>query len=187
MKKRTLNIVLISLIAVCCACNKITENIEQDVIVYDTVKFEIPILSSTTNTVTTSEIPSTLDLEKQLNNNLNNFSIGNIKSTKVSRLSLILEPLVKDSIDARNNFGNLEIVRFRIATNGSFGNLADTIISSTGRIGSLTLTPNNIPDSLMSFLSGASKNYSVLVKAKVATTAVMKVKAAATYTITLSK
>lgn len=187
MKNRTLNIALFSLVAVCTSCNKVTESIQQDVIVYDTVKFDIPILSSITSTTTTAEIPSGINLQKELDKSTNNFGINNITAVKIKSLNLTLQPIVKDSIDVKNNFGNLEIVRFRIANNGAFGNLAGTNISSSSLSRALNLTVNNIPDSLKSFLTGTVKNYSVMVKAKVATTAVMKVTAAATYTITLSK
>lgn|GEM_PF-1306773 len=187
MKNRTLNIALLSLIITFTSCNKITESIQQDIIIKDTVYFDIPVLSSTSTLTTIPEISSKLNLENEIRNSINNFTISNVKATKITSLNLALGLIGKDSIDAKNHFGNLETLRFRIAANGNFGNLASTTISSSVINGAIALTPSIAPDSLMSFLTNPSKTYNVIVKAKAITTTTMKVRAAATYTITLSK
>lgn len=185
MKNRILNIALLSLIVVCISCNKITESIQQDIIVNDTVEFDIPVLSSTTTLTTISKIKSNLKLEDQLSNSINNFTAADIKYTKITSLNLDLDYV--DSIPSLNNLGNLETIRFRIAGNSSINNLANASIPSSSKSASLSLTPTIIPDTLKSFLINPEMTYEIIIKAKTVTTLPMKVKASATYTITVSK
>lgn len=194
MKNRLLNIVLLSLIIAFTSCNKITESIQQDLIINDTVYFEIPALSTITTETTIPDISSKINLENEIENNINRFAISDVKTTKLTSLNLTLAKIIVDEenkkdtiIDNDNNFGNLETLRFRIASNGNFRNLATTTISSGGTSGFLTLTPTIAPDSLKPFLINPSKTYNIIVKAKKITTTPMKVQAAARYTITLSK
>lgn len=167
-----------------------SENIQQDVIVNDTTSFEIPVLSNINSPATIAGIPSNLNLEEQLGNTPNNFTIDNITAVKINSLTLLLDPIkndLKDSIDVKNNFGNLETVRFRIAAGGNISNLANASISSSSISSSMSLTLDIIPDTLKSFIIQPSRTYNIIVKAKTATTTPMKVKAKANYTITLSK
>lgn len=187
MKNRTLNIALLSLIIACSSCNKITESIQQDIIVNDTVEFNIPTLNSITNLTTISGIPSKLNLEEQIKNNMNNFTVDNVKSVKLTTLNMALGLIAKDSIDINNNFGNLETIRFRISNNSKTNNIANTSIASGSKNGFISLTPTVIPDTLKSFLVNPVKTYEVIVKAKTVTSNAMRVRAAASYTVTLSR
>jgi hypothetical protein len=187
MRNRTLNIALLSLIVTFASCNKITESVQQDIIVNDTVYFDIPALTSTTTLTTISGISSNLNLESEIKNSVNDFTLSSVKATKITSLNLALGLIGNDSIDVSNNFGNLETLRFRISANDRFANLSNTTITSSAKSGSMALTPTIAPDSLISFLINPSKTYNVIVKAKTITTTTMKVRAAATYTITVSK
>ena len=162
MKNTTLNIVLFSIVITCISCSKISENIQQDIVVNDTVYFDIPVLNSITSTTPISGIPFTLNLEEEVKSGLNKYTIDQIKSTKLRSMDMSLafigkDTLGKDSIDTKNNFGNLESVKFRIYTNGSFANLANTTITSSGTIGALALTPIIVPDSLRTSLINPTK------------------------------
>ncbi|MNE34381.1 hypothetical protein D3C80_1281010 [compost metagenome] len=192
MKNTALNIVLFSIVITCISCSKISENIQQDIVVNDTVFFNIPVLNSITSTTPISGIPFTLNLEEEVKSGLNKYTIDQIRSTKLRSMNLSLafigkDTSGKDSIDTKNNFGNLESVKFRISANGSFANLANTTITSSGTVGALALTPVIVPDSLRTFLTNPAKTYEVLVKAKTVTTLPMRVRATSTYTITLAK
>lgn len=189
MKSKTFYISLFSILLVYSSCSKLSENIEQDIVINDTVYFEIPILSSTTTTVAIPAVKPTLNLEEQLKNNLNNFTMANIKATKMTRLNMALGLVGPnlDSIDVNNNFGNLETVKFAFSPDEKTANLANLTIVSTAKSGALTLTPIISPDSLRPYLTDQSTNYYIRVKAKTVTTTVMKVQAAASYTITLAK
>lgn len=185
MKNILLNIVLLSLITACIACNKISEDIQQDIIVTDTFDFEIPAIDTNTKVATIPQIQSALNFENELSKNMNKFTVANIKVTKLKSLNLGL--LTADGkMDTVNNFGNLETIRFRIAANGSIKEIANTSISSSGLIGTVALTPSISPDSLQSFLL-SSKTYNVIIRIKKATTAKMRVRAFAKYTITLAR
>lgn len=192
MKNTALNIVLFSIVITCISCSKISENIQQDIVVNDTVFFDIPVLNSITSTTPISGIPFTLNLEEEVKSGLNKYTIDQIKSTKLRSMDMSLafigkDTSGKDSIDTKNNFGNLESVKFRIFANGSFANLANTTITSSGTVGALALTPVIVPDSLRTFLTNPTKTYEVLIKSKTVTTLPMRVRATSTYTITLAK
>ncbi|MNK02949.1 hypothetical protein D3C87_207800 [compost metagenome] len=190
MKSKIIYIALLSFVIVYTSCSKITEDIQEDIFIKDTVSFEIPVLADLTSSPVITEIKSTLNLEEQIKKSANNFTIENIKATKITGLNLILAPMIisptKDSIDAGNNFGNLETLKFRISSGGNTGNVADVTIPQTSIISRLSLTPGILPEELKPFLTNAPK-YNVIVKAKKITTTTMKVTVAATYTITLSK
>ncbi|SDJ55825.1 hypothetical protein SAMN04487898_103251 [Pedobacter sp. ok626] len=192
MKSKIIYIVLLSFVIVYTSCSKITEDIQEDIFIKDTVSFEIPVLTDLTSSPAITEIKSTLNLEEQVKKSANNFTIENIKTTKITSLNLILAPIIlnptKDSlgIDPNNNFGNLETLKFGISAGGNTGNIANVIIPQTSKTSNLSLTPSILPEELKPFLIN-SPNYNVIVKAKKITTTPMKVAIAATYTITLSK
>ncbi len=192
MKNTTLNIALFSIVIACVSCNKISEDIQQDIVVNDTVEFTIPALSNITSNTPISGLPFKINLEDEVKSGLNKYTIDQIKSTKLRSMNMFLafvgkDSLGKDSIDTKNNFGNLEFIRTRIAANGSFSNLANTTIASSGTVSTLTLTPVVVPDSLRTFLTNPAKTYEVIVKAKKITTIPMRVRAITTYSITLAK
>ncbi|MEQ7799505.1 hypothetical protein ABDJ41_06795 [Pedobacter sp. ASV1-7] len=192
MKNTAINILLFSIVTTCISCSKISENIEQDIIVNDTAFFDIPVINSITTTTPISGIPFTLNLEEEVKSGLNKYTIDQIKSTKLRSMNLSLafigkDTSGKDSLDTKNNFGNLESVKFRIAANSSLANLANTTITSSGTIGALALTPVIVPDSLRTFITNPTKTYHVIIKAKAITTLPMRVRATSTYTITLAK
>ncbi len=186
MKNRLLNIALLYLIIAFTSCNKITESIQQDIIVNDTVYFEIPTLDSG-GSAPAEVKKQTLRLEEEIKKSLNNFTPENIKATNIKSLFLALLPIEKDSIDAKNNFGNLGTIKFNIAANGNISNIANTSITSSSVIDFLSLTPGIQPETLKPILINPSKTYDIIVKAKAPTTTPMIVAALATYTITLSK
>lgn len=187
MKNITLNIALFSLLVAYASCNKITETIEQDIIVHDTVDFQIPILSSTSNSTIVSGIPLTLNLEEEVKSGLNKFSVNQIKSTKLKSLHMGLGLIGKDSIDTKNNFSNLESIKFRITAAGSLANLANSANPLGGSSGAIALNPVIVPDSLKTFLLNPAKTYEVTFKAKKVTTTPLSFRVASTYIITLAK
>nr|WP_121273034.1 hypothetical protein [Pedobacter schmidteae] len=189
MKSKTFYLSLFSILLIYSSCSKISENLEQDIIVYDTVYFDIPVLSSVTATVAIPAVKPTLNLEEQLKNSPNNFTTSNIKATKMTSLNMALGLIgpKKDSIDVNNNFGNLETVKFAFSPDGKTANIANLTIVSTAKSGALGLTPIISPDSLKPYLTDQSTNYYIRVKAKAVTTTVMKVRAAATYTVKLAR
>lgn len=192
MKSKIIYIALVSFVIVYTSCSKITEDIQEDIFIKDTVSFEIPVLADLTSSPAITEIKSTLNLEEQIKKSTNNFTIENIKATKITSLNLILAPIIlnpaKDSlgIDPDNNFGNLETLKFGISAGGNTRNIANVIIPQTSKTSSLSLAPSILPEELKPFLTNAPK-YNVIVKAKKITSRPMKVAIAATYTITLSK
>lgn len=187
MKNRTLNIVLFSLMTGSTSCNKISEDIQQDIVIVDTVYFDVPILSTDSSSAVIPGIKLSFDLEKEVKNNVNSFTLDQIKGTKIKELNLALGLISEDSIDVKNNFSNLASAKFRITASRSFANLANSVNPMGGTTGSVALSPVIIPDSLKTFLLNPARTYEVTVKARKATTTPLAVRAAATYILTLSK
>ena len=185
MKNRFLNIALLFLILACAACNKIEENIQQDILITDTFDFEIPVIDTTVKVATIPGIKSNLDLENELSKSSNNFTMANLKATKITSLNVGL--LTRDGkMDSVNNFGQLESVRFRIAANGVIKQMASASIASSGNVGAIPFVLSIPADSLKSFLT-SPRTYNLVVRIKKATTAVIRARATASYTITLAK
>lgn len=180
-------VLLLLAIAYGTSCNKISESIQRDVIVTDTVLFDIPVLSSTTTATTIPKISSTINLAEEIHKQVSNFDIANVSSVKLKSLNMDLDTVAKDSVDTRNNFGNLETVRFYIAAGATTEEIANASVSSPAILSILALSPVIPSDVLKPYITNVSSHYNVLVKAKTATTTIMKVKATATYSVTLSK
>ncbi len=188
MKTTALFIILLSLTITCTiSCNKISESIQRDVVVTDTVLFDIPVLSSITSTTTIPDISPIVNLSDEIHKQVNNFDVSNVSSVKLKSLDMALGLIPEDSVDAKNNFGNLETIKFQIATGAQQEEIANTAISSPSILGALALSPVVRADVLKSYLTDGASHYNVLVKAKTATTTVMQVRAAITYTVTLAK
>lgn len=187
MKSKFLCTALLALILIYTACNKISESLQRDVIVKDSVFFDIPILTSITDPYTISDIKIPLNIEEQISHDVQGFSISNLKSVKIMNLNMSLRPIGKDSIDKANNFGNIETVRFGISNGTTLINIGIANNNSNAVSGSLTLTISILPETLKEYLLNPSATYNLAVKARTSTTAPMKVRAMATYIITLSK
>lgn len=187
MKNRLSNIALLSFFIAFTSCNKISESIQQDLVLRDTIDFTIPVLSLSPTSVIIDPISSNLNLQEQLKNNINSFNINEIRNTNIKTLNLKIDTIKGGIIDTANNFGKLESIKFRIKSNGNAKEMASINIPSRSAIGDLALTPVIMPDTLKPILIGSPITYSAVIKAKAATKIPMVVRAIATYTVTLSK
>ncbi|MDR6782459.1 hypothetical protein ABIE26_001053 [Pedobacter africanus] len=192
MKNKSLFISLPILVLLYISCNKISENVERDIIFKDSVFFDIPVLSSITDPYTLPDLQSAVSIGDQINNQVKGFTTDHIKQIKITSLNMLLGITEKDkngrdSIDTQNNFGNLETVKWEI-TNGADTNLVGSAsVSSTGVLSTLAIPLSIPPEILKPYLIGDTKKYRVIVKAKKATSKPMKVKTMAIYTVTLAK
>jgi len=174
------------------ACNKISEDVQRDIIIKDSIFFDIPAQSSITDPGTLPEIPSTINIEEQISNQAKGFTAAHIKLIKLNSLNMLLGITEKDrngrdSVDTQNNFGNLETIKWEI-TNGTETNLVgNASVSSTGVLSTLTIPVSLTPEALLPYLTSNTKKLKVTVKVKKITTKPMKVKAIAIYTVTLYK
>ena len=174
------------------ACNKISEEIQRDIVINDTTYFDIPILADTINPVTISDIKTTANLEEEIGKQVKGFILADITSVKLNSLNMIVGPILKDtngrdSIDKENNIANFETIKFGIVANGKTGNMGTAAVATKTPASTLTFTVAIVPDTLKPYLTNASKTYSVTIKAKKKTNLIMKAGAAARYTVTLSK
>jgi hypothetical protein len=192
MKSNILYLAVPILVMYFTSCSKIAEHLERDVQVTDTVYFEIPTITDISKPVTIAGIASSINLEQQIQAQVQDLSVANLSSAKLRRMDLDLafvgkDSLGRDSIDTENNFGNLQSIKFELTQGAKTDSLSSVIVTSAAKTSNLSLTLRISPETLKSYLPGSGMQYSVILRAKKATTKKMFVRAAAWYTVTLSK
>ncbi|WP_316812010.1 hypothetical protein [Pedobacter heparinus] len=187
MTYKGLSIAALFLLLIYTSCSKITESLQRDVVIVDTVYFEIPVIPNIGDEATLPDIATTIDLEAQIKAQVQDLTASNLLSARLKNLHLALAEVKKDSIDIDNNFANLQSIKFSLTDGSKTDSLANITIPSTNLIGALALTPVILPETLKPQLSNPSMKYRITVKAKKATVKVMNVRAAASYIVTLAK
>lgn len=187
MTYKGLSIAALFLLLIYTSCNKITESLQRDALIVDTVYFEIPVIENLSNEVTLPDIATTIDLEAQIKAQVQNLTASNLQSARLKNLHLALAEIKKDSIDTENNFANLQSIKLSLTDGSKTDSLANITIPSKNLSRALALTPVILPETLKPYLSSSSMKYRITVKAKKITAKVMYVGAAASYTVTLSK
>lgn len=187
MKNKVLYIAVILLVVIYTSCSKIAENLQRDAIVTDTVYFEIPVISTLDNALTLPNVATTINLENQINAQVQDLRASNLHSVKLKSIHLGLAEIVKDSIDTKNNFANLQSIKFSLTDGSKTDSLASVSIPSKTLSRGLSLNPVILPETLKPYISKPAMKYSITIKAKEVTTAVMTVGAAMSYTVTLVK
>ena len=187
MKHILISIAVLPLLITYTSCSKITESLQRDVEIVDTVYFEIPIIEDISKTATLPELTTTIDLEAQIRPKVQDLTASNFQFARLKNLHLGLAEVKKDSIDRDNNFANLQFIKFNLSEGSKTDTLANIAIPSANLIGALALPPVMSPETLKPYLSSSSMKYRITVKAKKITTKVMYVRAAISYTVTLSK
>lgn len=192
MKNKILFISLPILVLLYTSCNKISENIERDIIFKDSVFFDIPVLGSITDSYTLPDLQSAVNIGDQINNQVKGFTTDHIKQIKITSLNMLLGITEKDkngrdSVDTQNNFGNLETVKWEITKGTEINSVGNVSVSSTGVLSTLAIPLSIPPETLKPYLIGDTKKYRITVKAKKTTNKLMKVKALINYTATLSR
>ena len=179
--------ILLLFMITCSSCSKISEDIKRDLIVTDSVDFEIPILSSINDTTkTTTGIGIALNLDSLNPDNTNNFSRENISKIRISSFRMVL--LESDtSVLKTTNFSNIQFIKAELVAGGRGQNFANVTNTSTSLVRSYNL-PVSIPeDTAKKYLINPDVTYTFRYKARKTTTIPMKSRAYATYTITLEK
>lgn len=186
MKSKILYIALIVLVLTYVSCSKISESLQRDTVITDSVFFEIPVITNIANEVTIANIESPLNFQEQVNAQIQDLNIGNLSSAKLKSINLDLISAAS-GVDTANTFGKLQSVKMQIADGIKADSLANVGITSASPGTALALTPVILPETLKPYVSGSVVRYNVIVKAKKITTTAMKVKIEAVYTFTLSK
>lgn len=186
MKIKILYIALITLALTYISCNKISETLQRDTVITDTVSFEIPVITNITNEVTIANIESPLNFQEQVNAQVQDLNSGNLRSVKLKSINL---DLISDAsgVDTANTFGKLQSVKMQISDGIKADSLGSIRIASAAPSTTLALTPVIVPDTLKPHVSESAVRYNVIVRAKKVTTKVMKVKIGAVYTFSLAK
>lgn len=197
MTKHLLYIPLLLLAFTSTSCKKVSEDIQRDAIITDSVDFEIPILSEIDSAYTLSDIKLPLNPGAAISAQLPDFNESNIKSIKLTKMSLGLSPLKgakdKDSIDVNNHFGNFQSIRFTIPGTPAAGSstaspllIASAIINSTSVSGALSMTPDTELE-LKPYVGANAANSTVTIRTRKVTNKVVKVRVRASFTVTVSK
>lgn len=187
MKNIVLYFLLPSFVIVYSACSKITENLQRDAVVTDTIFFDIPIISTITTPITVANIATTINLESQINAQVQDLSASNLSSVNLKSINIALDESVGDSIIAKNNFANIESIKINLMDGSRTDSLASIFIPSKAVSRGIALEPVMQPEILKTYISNPAMKYSVTFKPKDTTTRVIKVRMASSYTVTLIK
>lgn len=168
------------------SCSKISDTLQMDIVVTDTISFEVPIITNFTDTVFISNIEGSVNFADQLNDQKRALSISNLKNVKLKSfdLDLISESSV---VDTANTFGKLQFIKLQIPDGVKSDSLARINITSSAISTSLALTPVISPETLKRHVTGPPLSYKLSIKAKSQTTSKLKVKGTAIYIATLIK
>lgn len=176
------------LLSALAACNKVSESIQRDLITTPTpLIFNIPIA----NTLTPIQI-DTLPVVVSISNTIaeqtkGEFTVNELTKVKLSSFLVDLVLSKTDTIDTKNNLGNIESIKVMISGGGSTDSLAKVSNTSDAVLGSLTLTPQIAPDKLKAYLSSSDLKYKINIKVRTPTTRIITARATPVYTLTLQK
>lgn len=188
MTHKGLSIAALSLLLIYTSCSKFSESVQRDTEITDTVYFEIPIIDNISKEVVLPDLATTIDLEAQVRAQVQDLTASNFQSARLKSMHLGLAEVKKDSIDVENNFANLQFIKFSLSDGSNTDSLATVVIPSTPAVSrGLALSPVMASEKFKVYLSNPSMKYRITVKARKVTNKVMRVGAAASYIVTLSK
>lgn len=186
MKSYSLYILTALLALLYSSCSKVSERIQRDAIILDSVDYTIPVMSEVDSAYVLTGVDLPLDPGSKIGQ-LNGFSAADISSIKLSRMGIVLKPLAgTDSIDAANHFGNFQSLRFSIPNGTTPLNIANTTISSASVNRVLNLTTDASIE-LKPYVGSSTSNSTLTLRTRSVTTKAMNVRIFAWFTVTVSK
>ncbi len=186
MKKNLLFYLLVLLAFTITSCSKVSEDIQRDIVVTDSVFFDIPIITKISDSVTISGLENSTNFEAHLNAPDQGLNLTNLTSVKLKSFNLTLIS-IEGKVDTLNNFGNLQYVKIQIVDGVRIDSLASVRVPSSAINSSIDLPPVITPETLKTYLIGTTPRFNVIIKAKKATTTLLHVRAISTYSATLSR
>lgn len=167
------------------ACNKVSESFQRDIIIRpDSILLNIPIIPTTITPVKSADLPILLDLPKEIKDGAPDFEVKDIRDFKIINFRI---DILGDSIDVKNNFGNIQETKLLATTGTKVDTVARFTNPSNGPSGNITLTPLISGNALRDLITNSATKFNVQFKARTETTVALKSKITSAYTLTLSK
>ena len=186
MKTHTLYFLPLLLALVVSSCSKVSEEIQRDAIILDSVDYTIPVMTEVDSAYAFTGIQLPLNPGAKIGQ-LQGFTEANIKSIKLSRMAIVLKYLPNtDSIDVANHFGNFQSLRFSIPNGATPLNIASATISSASVNGAINLITNSSME-LKPLLGANAATGTLTARTRTATTKPIFVTIYAWFTVTVSK
>lgn len=167
------------------ACNKVSESFQRDIIIKpDSILLNIPIIPTTINVVKSADLPILLDLPKEIKNGAPDFEVKDIRNFRIVTFRI---DILADSIDIKNNFGNIQETKLLATTGSKVDTVARYTNPSNAVSGSVILNPLISGNALRDLMTNSATKFNVQFKARTETTVALKSKVTSVYTLTLSK
>ncbi len=165
------------------SCSKIDESTNMNISLSPTVtKFNIPINSNLTADNSIAEITTIINLDSLIKLQAPRFSTHNITSLKMTSFALSLT----DSVEAENNFANVENIAVSAQNDGQISYTIAAISNPDAKAGLLAIPITSTDNDLKNFLNKGQFKYLLKGKLRRATTKILKAKATITYRLQLS-
>ncbi|WP_316820159.1 hypothetical protein [Pedobacter gandavensis] len=193
MKANLLLIVAILILAFS-ACNKISEDIQRDLIISpDSIKFSIPPMTVNGDSIVIDNLPTTLVINNFLDS-LNRqggeiYSVNNISEIRLSNFTVDLIPNKNDTVNNRSNFSSIGLINANLSSGTQKDKLAEITNNSSLDSFSAKLTLKQVMsnDLLRNYLNNGNLKYSLVIKPRKSTIDTIKAKIGTSYTMTLKK
>lgn len=174
---------IISTIVVFGSCSKINESTQMDIAVSSPASaFNIPIISSTATGSTIAGINLNLNLDSLIKAQAPRFSPTNITSIKLTSFRVALT----DSVEAENNFGNIENLTVTLQAAGQTSNTVAALSLPDNIVGGVDIAIAATDNDLRPYFSGTQLRYVITGKLRRATTKILKAKVTSSYRLKLN-
>ena len=171
---------LISILLMSCTMK---DDIQRDIVIEtDSIGFTIPILTNLEDTLTIAELQNTVDLNQQVNNNTDQFTLADLRSAQITKFVIKLD---KPDTDG-NDISAFSYLRVQLKAPGKptiqlgVNNNVSTSYAATLNI-NITATPLQVQE----YLSAGDLTYVITGLLRDPTTKAMQAKAVAGYKLTL--
>ncbi len=177
-----LNLLFLVVISLLSNCTKIDESTKMDITISPALtSFVIPVISSTTAGTTVADIAVNVNLDSLIKLQAPRFSPTQITNLKLTSFRLTLT----DSVEAANNFGNIENVTVSLSAAGQTSNVVAALSVPDAQSGGLEIPLTATDNDLKTYFTGNQIHYILTGKMRRPTTKTLRAKLATTYRLKL--
>jgi hypothetical protein len=176
-----LSLSLVLFIAVTSSCSKIKEATERDIdITPGAVEFTVPVITSTT-ALNVISVSAPIDIDAMIKANASQFGVKNLRNVKITSLKLE----IISGMDDANNFANLETVSAKVEATGQSALTIASVNNPDVKANTLVVPITAGTTELKSYLTSGNFKYILSLKARRQTEKELRVKATASYELTV--
>ncbi|WP_316813343.1 hypothetical protein [Pedobacter heparinus] len=182
MKKNLLLSLTLILLMAATSCNKIKEATERDInITPDAVEFTMPKIISTTE-LKVVDVAAPIDIDAMIKAKADQFGVKNLRNVRITSLKLD----IISGMDDANNFANIESLSAKIEATGQAAlTIASVANNPDVKAGTLVIPVTAGSTELKSYLTAGNFKYTLSFKARRVTDKELRIRATATYQLTV--